>query len=185
MIVKMNIIGIIKNYFNTFKDDKTDKVLKIDIFIYFIIPLLSSLLIVYYGFLLTESNANIFLTAFSIFAALLFNMLFLLFDIVKKTVEQNSSSENLTETKKTKVKLLKETFTNISFTVLLSVTIVIILLLFIIFIKHIDLTLLTIFGIKIILRHIMSFMTISLIIMFMMSFLMVLKRVDILLSKEV
>ncbi|QOY51396.1 hypothetical protein [Candidatus Sulfurimonas baltica] len=182
MFVKMNILDIVKNNFKTFVDARSGKIIKKDITVFIIIPLIISILVLYSGFSLGKENSNIFLTAFSIFSALLFNMLFILFDIISKTVKENDQS---TETRRLKVKLLKETFTNISFTVLLSVGIVISLLFFVIFIDHKDMELFDILQYKITLNGIVSLIVIYLITMFSMSFLMVLKRIDILLSNEI
>lgn len=91
--------------FYDFKNKKKDKLL---CYMYFLLPLIISFLIVFSIGL----NKNIFesiIVIFSIFIGLLFNLLLLIYDIFQKT------------NNKDKKKLLKEVYSSITFSILISV----------------------------------------------------------------
>ncbi|NMC57791.1 MAG: hypothetical protein GYA51_00125 [Candidatus Methanofastidiosa archaeon] len=113
MFDKINPINILKDHFNTLIDFKTKKILKTDILLFFVLPFAIAVILI-----LTKNTlsniANILITAFSIFAALLLNLLLLIYSILGK--EKGSSIKN-----DIKIKLLEEIYKNISFCILISI----------------------------------------------------------------
>lgn len=161
MFEKINVTGIFKKHFDTFKSYKTGKRHLPDIMLFLISPLVISLLLIFFHHLLTKELANIMATSFSVFAGLLLNLLLLLFDLVDK--EENKKNAKIT-------KLLEELYSNISFCILISVIIV-----FLLFALFLDIT--SIWYIRA-----LSFFVYYFLFMFMLTLIMVIKRIDKMLS---
>ncbi len=166
---KFSIIDILRDELSTLRDFSSGNLSKIDIFVNLFFPAMLSIMFVSFDRLISGSMINSILTAFSVFAALLLNLMILVYTIVSR---ENSKSE---ETKKDKLKLmlLKETYTNIQFSVLMSVFIIICLLL-ILFLpssKYINVTL--------------SLLIYYFIFVFIFTILMVLKRTHIVMKQEI
>ncbi len=171
-IEKTNIIEIISSHLNTFKhSNEKNKLDKSELFFFLGFPLIISLLLTI-KIKVSVNSVNIIITAFSIFAGLLFNLLLLLFDIVRKSKIAKETYNNLNKYN-LNLTLIKETYLNIAFCICLSLIIVTFAFLFI-------------FGIfnKIIL-FILSLIIYYLIIVFILTLLMVLKRFSSLLSNEI
>ena len=157
MLSKIDLTKIVKDHLSTLKHHGENKKSKSDIFLFYGIPIILLFFILFKKFVFTESQINILITVFSIFTGLLLNLLLLIYDIVLK----NSSSTK-------KEQFLKEIYSNISYTILLAI--VIIIMLFISCVKS---------------HFILSSLVVTLIIQFILTLLMILKRVHILLSKEI
>ena len=110
---KINIGKIITNHFNTLVNDNTNKPDWDDWCTFVIIPAAFSFFMIKMGLGLGNNAITIIITALSIFVGLLFNMVVLIFDILKR-----DSSHAL------KNKILKQLLANISFTILLSIIII-------------------------------------------------------------
>ncbi|HRG69312.1 MAG TPA: hypothetical protein PLS73_10715 [Saprospiraceae bacterium] len=109
MLKKINILEIIKNHFGTLINDNSNKREFDDYLTFLILPIIFATGLVYYKIALSEQIINIVITALSIFVGLLFNVVVLLFDIVKRD-----------STQRLKNKVLKQILANITFTILLS-----------------------------------------------------------------
>ena len=110
MLNKINISEIIKNHIATLKNDNTKKADIDDYFTFLLIPILLTFLLLYLKIVLSDEALNIVITTLSIFVGLLFNVIVLIFDIIKRD-----------STKKIKNVVLKELLANISFTILISI----------------------------------------------------------------
>ena len=170
MFSKINISQIIKDHFNTLRNQATHKISGWDIFTFIVFPLIASLVILFIvGFTLDKDASSILITSLSVFSALLFNLLLLIFDIV--TREERASK--IIKDSPLKGKFLREIYSNISFSILISVICVAILLI-------------TLINIKIVwFNQVVSFIVYYLVIQFLLTIFMVLKRVHVLISQEI
>lgn len=157
---KVNIILIIQNHLATLKNDNSKKPEASDYFTFLFIPIVVSAILIYFKVLLSSEAINILITTLSILVGLLFNVIVLIFDIIKRDASN-----------KTKNLVLKELFSNISFTILISIL-------------TITFTLFTFFEnslAKVIFTGIVYF----LLSLFMLTVLMILKRMHKLFSNEI
>lgn len=127
MFRKINIISIVTDHIATLKNFDTTEDYEIDnykkkplnryeIFLFFVIPGILSCLLVYTKIELNSNITNTLITAFSVLTALLFNLLMLIYDIIKKGGQD-----------KTRLILIREIYNNISYTILVSICLVIFL----------------------------------------------------------
>ena len=118
MFSKINPKQIITDHFDTFTNHRTGKPMKTDYLVFFGIPLVVAIILVIVCKIKLDHNAgNILITSLSIFAALLFNLLLLVYDIVHK--ENNNSTIQ---------EALKQIFANISFSIFISIITIFLLL---------------------------------------------------------
>jgi FtsH-binding integral membrane protein len=157
MLNKINCSKILSDHIKTLKYADDNKYSIPDIILFYFAPIAVAGYLYYEGIRLTIEQVNILITVFAIFTGLLLNLLLIVYDIVSKN-----------NTTPTKTKFLHEIYSNISYTILLSI-ITIIVLIAISFISKIT---------------ILSALVIALVIHFLLTILMILKRVHILLSKE-
>jgi len=157
MLSKIDLTKIVKDHLSTLKHHGEKRKSKSDIFLFYGTPIILLSIVLFKNFTFTEEQINILITVFSIFTGLLLNLLLLIYDIVLKI-----SSPKLKE------QFLKEIYSNISYTILLAI--VIIILLFISCVNS---------------NFILSSLAVALILQFVLTLLMILKRVHILLSKEI
>jgi hypothetical protein len=166
-MTKINVKRILGDHFETLKDYRTGRYSIMDLAVFLGIPLAASALLIWYGYRLGDDLANILLTSLSIFSALLFNLLLLVYDVTIK----EGGSETRSEMRRN---LLKQTFANISFVILVAVSAVILILLVLILEPN-----------ALRLPHAMaSFLIFYLVGVFVVHLLMILKRVHILLTEE-
>ena len=166
MIDKINVSKIIKDHMSSFRDYRTNRYRYGDFLLFLGSPLFIALTLIYFNVLLSENVVSILITAFSIFTALLLNLLILVYDVVQKSKEDSMN--------KLKTRFIKEIYVNISFSVLTSI-LLIFLLLFICFIG--------VYRTKV-LVIVLQFTVYYLTFLFLLTLLMVLKRVHVLLSNE-
>jgi len=168
---KVNILDIILRHIQTLRDYSSDKVSKKDIFTFFILPAIVAITLALKGYI-TNNGIGIVITVFSIFAGLLFNLLILIMDIGRR-VRKQGKEENV-DAKKQKLteSLISETYSNVAFSILISLTVICITLIFIIGLSNV------------ILKFIISTTLYWLIIVFIMTLFMILKRVFRLLDNE-
>lgn len=164
MFSKINIIGIIRDHVSTLKDYKTGKYSIEDFFLFFFVPLLISGLVLWLSGIMNKTTVVAITTSISIFAALLFNLLLLVYDAVRK-------EENLQNPNSEKIRFLKQVFTNISFCIVVSVFSIITLLIF----SQISSSCIT--------QYILSFVSYYFVSLFILTLMMILKRTHILLKK--
>lgn len=125
MSSKFSVIDIIQNHLRTLVNYDNGKYSKTDFFISFFIPFIIAATLIFYGQLLNVRIVSDLLTAFSVFAALLLNLLFVIY--TAKTRESSKGGERIDSLK---IKLLNQTYNNIQFGILLSILEIIFLILF-------------------------------------------------------
>ncbi len=118
MFTKINILSIVSDHIATLRNDRNGKVYWPDIVLFFVLPLLISILLLSLGVLLTNEITNAIVTSLSLFAGLLFNLLVLVYEIL--------SRKSFTPRQKT---ALREIYVNISFGILVSLTTIVLSLL--------------------------------------------------------
>jgi len=173
MFSKINVLGIVQDHILTLKNYRTNKLHYPDIFLFVFLPLAISLLFIYLDFSLNDGMVNALITSFSVFAALLFNLLLLVYGLTEKEVEKVSISNE-------KLSILREIHINVSFCILISVITNTILLTY--FLKAKSCLL---FNINVCsLQWILPLTTYYLSIQFLLTLFMILKRIYKLLAKD-
>lgn len=167
MSSKFSVNKIVTDHIKTLYINGTNKSDKVAIFINFILPFIIAILFTYFGIIIVSKEFTVILTAFSVFAALLLNLMILVFSIVNREKEKSDDKKDME-----KIKLLKETYENIQFTVLVSV-IIIVIILFMLFIP---------FNINF--ELVLSFVIYYLVFTFIVTLFMVLKRTHAIMSNE-
>jgi membrane-associated HD superfamily phosphohydrolase len=165
MFSKINFTIIIKDHWQTLRNYGDSKSSIGDFFLFVLFPLIFSGALVYFKVTLNKDLVNTLVTALSVFAALLFNLLMLIYDIIKKGNDGDPE-------KQLKSIFLRQTYSNISYAILISFFTIIVLLTFFIFQENKIAT------------SIISFISITLLSNFLLTGLMVLKRVHFTLRKE-
>lgn len=166
MFNKINIKQIIADHLATLQSFRTGKVSIGDLVVFFGLPgVLSALIVWLLHYKLGRDFSNVLITSLSVFSALLFNLLLLIYDILRKEDKEKEES-------KLRRRFLKEIYANISFSILVSVITIILLLLLFVDIQNEGII------------SIINFFIYFLVTNFILTLLMVLKRVHILLSQE-
>ena len=178
MWAKVNTAPIIKDHFQTLKRGKENKLSSSDCFLFFGIPFGAALVVVYCWGTPGKGLVEVLTTALSIFAALLFNLLLLIYDLVKKHETKESQATNIedkefTQRPKLKTQILQETYTNISFCTLIAIVTIGFLLL--LYPENIF---------KSVIASLLSFIMYYLVGVFLLSLLMILKRTHLLMKDE-
>lgn len=115
MSSKINITSIISDHLKTLHVFKSENVSKLDITVFYVIPLIVSALIVYAGAPVNKDLYSILSTSFSIFAALLFSLLAIIYMLHQYL---STKKDKNVKNKKT---VLYETFSNVSYCILLCI----------------------------------------------------------------
>lgn len=171
MSLKINIFSIVKSHILTLKPYNSTDYSLIDVFIFYGIPLILSILLPWQNVFITSDFASTLIDVFSILAGLLLNLLVLIFDSVKQA--KGSSPQEILRRE-----LLKELYANVSYCVLLAVIIVSTMLTYNLFKDNLLLQ-------KELVKSIITCFTIFCASNFLLSLLMVLKRVNVILSSEI
>ena len=167
MFSKINPKSIITDHLQTLINHRTGKPMKTDYIVFFGIPLIIALIFVcLFKISLDQKAGNILITSLSIFAALLFNLLLLVYDIVRKE-EKNPLI----------IKALKQVFANISFSIFISIVTVFLLLIDFFFNDIIN-------SWCYIIASCFDFIIYWFVALFTLTLLMILKRIHNLLSNE-
>jgi hypothetical protein len=167
---KIDISQIIKDHIDTLRDFANGKTSWWDLLLFFGLPLLASSLILFgMGTLIDRASSNILITSLSVFSGLLLNLLMLIYDLMNREEHEAGAA------KKPSVlaRLLREIFANLSYSILVSVFCVAILL-----IAYLDIR----SGVFL---RIFSFVVYFLVIQFVLTMFMVLKRVHVLMSLRI
>ncbi len=151
MFKKINILQIVRNHFATLQNANTKKADFDDYLTFLIVPITVSAILIYFKILLKTDAINIIISTLSILVGLLFNVVVLIFDIIKR-----DKSNNVKNT------VLRQILSNIAFTILLSIVSII-------------LTLFTYFD-NCIVKTVFNAIVYFLLTNFVMTVLMILKR---------
>lgn len=159
ILIKINVGRILAGHFKTLRNHNTGKVEFDDVFTFLILPIIGASTLSCFGIQLNDSATNIIITTLSILVGLLFNVIVIIFDIIKRD-----------SSKKMKNELLNELLTNISYSIVISILIICV-------------TLLTYIDIATI-RSVATWVVFLLIGNYFLTVLMILKRVYILFVNE-
>lgn len=177
MFDKINIKNILKDHFSTLQNERTGNKDVLDYIVFFIIPLLISGMLVWV-FNDLKQFASILITSLSIFTGLLFNLILLTYDLIKRNEKQGLASKDKSDLKTKedddiviKGKILRQIFTNISYSIVIAIFTIISLLLLYIWDNQVY-------------KYIIGFIVYFLVLNFFLTLLMVLKRTHRLLSSE-
>lgn len=163
MINKINVYNIIRDNFRTLVHDSDGTRSDGDIVLFVVVPLIASAALLSLKGVFGQTTSGVLITAYSIFAALLFNLLLLVYDIVKKSASSLKS------------RFLKQVYSNISYSVFISILLIAILLAYYVSMSSPRL---------IYAKYALAFFVYALTANFLLTMLMILRRVHILLSKE-
>jgi uncharacterized Tic20 family protein len=114
---KINVSRIFLEHIKTLRNDNSNKPGADDILTFLLVPFFFSACLMYFNIRLNGSATEILITTLSILVGLLFNVIVIIFDIIKR---DNS--------KKLKNRILEQLLANISYTILISIVIIIITL---------------------------------------------------------
>lgn len=115
LLSKVNVSDIVSNHIKTLVNANTSKPSLEDWIIFLFIPMATALVVGWFQLEISEGLANTLITILAIFVGLLMNVIVLLFDIVKRDEEKNNI----------KNVVLRETLSNISYTILVSLVTII------------------------------------------------------------
>lgn len=166
MFDKVDVSRIVLDHVRTLKDYSTGKYRLTDFFLFFGVPVVIAAVLVYFYGELRSNLITIVATSLSIFAALLFNLLLLVYDVIRKSENPAGNQETLRR------RFLTEVFSNISFAILVAI-IAIVLVLIRVLVDDASVA-----------EHVFSGLVYYLVSLFLLTLLMLLKRVHVLLSRE-
>lgn len=161
MTTKIDIRLIVADHFRTLRDEATSKLSWLDISVMCGLPLLSGVLAYCWGFTIPDHYVGTLISVFAIFVGLLFNVQVLIYSFSDKDIAGDVETRN---------ELLKQSFANISYSILISLAIVAILSSLLFSKGHVEA----------VLEAIIVAMTLN----FFLSLLMVLKRMHVLLRSK-
>ncbi|MCR9238194.1 MAG: hypothetical protein NXI17_16110 [Alphaproteobacteria bacterium] len=156
MTAKINVLVIITEHFSTFKDESTQKYSKVDFCVMLVLPATLSIIVSLSGYHIRDDYIGALISAFAIFSGLLFNVLVLIYSITGSDGEKDDML----------VRLVRQTFANISFAIM-SCLLAVVLLTVLFFIDG---------SIQLMIEPIIYFVGMN----FMLTMLMVLKRMHVL-----
>lgn len=117
LLNKINLNKIVISHFNTLKNYNTKKFELDDLITFILLPILIATILLISKVELRDSSLNIVITILSVLVGLLFNVIVIVFDIIKR----NNSN-------KIKNRILNELMTNISYSILISLSAIILTL---------------------------------------------------------
>lgn len=161
---------ILKDFAKTFTDHslRTPQIDFRAYFLFWFVPILVAITGTIY-LSLSDSLVNILLISLSVFAALLFNLLLLIYDLSHKVKEPLQGQKDPKVVKA----LINETFTGVSFSILISILAIVLLIVTSLDFAYVPLQI----GLK--------FLIFYLVILFVMSLFIDLKRIYVLLQYEI
>lgn len=122
MSSKISVTQIVSDHFGTLRDERTHKISFVDVGLFLCVPAIIAAGFVYFSWQINDGAANLIITSMSIFAGLMINVLVLIY-----TVANNSKASGLSEEETDlERRFLREIFANISFSITISVLIVIV-----------------------------------------------------------
>lgn len=122
---KINMISIIKAHYNTLRDAGTKKISLGDVITFIIFPVMMSCLSIVFFFNLNKDLDSLLVTFGAIFTALLLSVIVLIYDQENRVLDKlRVYPEEVGETTKYKLSLLKELYHNIAYAILSSLFLV-------------------------------------------------------------
>lgn len=165
MTSKFSTSKIVSDHIKTLRNYSNGKRNLADYLINFVLPFFLALFFIVFHRNLNQGIVGIIITAFSIFTGLLLNIMFMMYSLLL----QDSKSESR---RGDRTKLLKETYSNIQFSVLVSIIAIIIMLIYI-FLPS-----------EFLIDVVLSFLIYWLVFLFVTTLLIVMKRTHTLFSDQ-
>lgn len=188
---KIKIGKIIKSHYKTFYILENKKKISISSYsLYLLIPLVGSIILTYFGYTM-ESEINNLIAAISIFGGFLFNLLAIIYTqvdkiliaIEKDEIKAEKGELGIFDTTKRDLKnkriFAKEINSNISYSIIVALTIIISLLLL-----NVDLPKITLFNYAHFMKTVLIGINYFLLSHFILTLLMIISRVYLLLSRD-
>lgn len=125
MSAKINICVIIKDHFDTLRDNRDNKLSMLDIFTLFGIPIIIVIAVMMSKYIINKEFVSLVVNFASIVTSLLISVLVLIYDQYSKVDVDSDVSENDIKVKIKKRELLEQLFSNVSFTILMGIITVI------------------------------------------------------------
>jgi len=166
MINKINICPVIKDHFDTLADAQGKRVLKRDIFLFYLTPLLIAIFVEYLEVQIPSKHLNTAIICHSIFIPLILNAIFLIYSILDKIKTKKKSQD------KKPLKVLDHLYKNLAYTLLASSVSLFFLVLYSISFHYV---------ISYIIRVISTFLILNI----LLTTLMIIKRCHLLLKGEI
>ncbi|RWD80467.1 MAG: hypothetical protein E5V25_04285 [Mesorhizobium sp.] len=160
MTTKIDVTSILKEHVDSLRDAGTKNISRLDVAVMFGIPLALGVLALVVGFHVKDDHIGTLVSAFSIFAGFLFNVIVLIYGFDPPSKTDVTADDQMI--------LLSQTFANISYAVIVSIAVVLVLL-FMLFIGS---------GVQVLVSSIFVVLATN----FGLSLLMVLKRIYVLLG---
>jgi len=123
MIAKVDVGGIVRDHVKTLRKLGDDSVSWSDVAFFYGIPLLGGAILCANKMWLNDGTVSILLATFAILTGLLFNLLVLVFDLIRKDAQPTSNDPQAKKNYDIRNALLKETFANISYCALAGIVI--------------------------------------------------------------
>jgi len=171
--MKIDVTRIIAAQIRTMRDNSTQKYSRSDLLLFYGLPLVCSGIAPYYGWKFSADVLNALLTAFSIFAGLLLNLLILIYTF-------SSQTEHPSVLAKTRTSMIKELHDNIAYSILVSIVIVVVTMTTVAYLKMHESP-----GISSFTDWWLTGLIIFLTLNFVLTLLMILKRIYIMLSQTI
>jgi hypothetical protein len=163
IITKINVAAIVSDHWGTLVHEHNHKPSLVDYLIFYGLPLVAAGLLVWLKGVFGQAVTGILITSFSVFAALLFNLLLLVYDLVKRDTSA-----------KLKLRFLEQIYNNIAYSILVAISLIVFLLLNLVALSFPFMQP----------RLVIAFLVYFLAANFILTILMVLQRVHALFSKE-
>ena len=168
MIGKIDVRQIVSDHFSTLTNENTKRTSFADCVLFFALPTAVAAGLISFHLIFGRTIGGVLITALSIFAGLLFNLLLLIFDIGNKPRAQQEKLSPI------KIRFLREIYSNISYSILIALLTIVVLLIHFGFL---------VLGIRPSM-YLTAFLVYAMTGNFVLTLLMVLKRVHKLLAEE-
>lgn len=178
MTTKFSNLQILKDHVKTLRFNNSGGTDVPSIIMNFVFPMILSFIFLYFHSFLQSSIITVLITVLSIFIALLLNLLFLMYSILSRRLHRENEENALQvegkgiSENKIRIRLLKETYFNVQFSVLVCVYALIAVILYVLLPKEFYLDL------------VLGFIVYYLLFVFITTLLMILKRTHTLFSRE-
>ncbi len=125
MFEKLSVIPIVLRHFGSFRSHRTKGVHFIDWLVQVVMPFALAILFASRGVTVNKDIATIMAAAISIFGGLLFSLMILIYGIVEKIAEEYKKTGSTVVAAKKKA--LEEIFVNVTFSIIVAIATVVIL----------------------------------------------------------
>lgn len=125
MSSKINIYDILSGHLSTLCNDKSDKISKLDIITFYLVPLSVAIIIAYNSVSLSKETIGLVVTIGSILTGLLLNLLILVYDQKKNLPEVNQADAKWEKTQ-LRHTVIEQLYYNISYSTIIALFLVIV-----------------------------------------------------------